>query len=93
MPTINLGRRKKRDFTFSKQRHQDIYNTPRWKRLRAAKVRNNPLCEDCEREGRVTLTEEVHHIVGIEVNPDLAFDYDNLMSLCVHHHSLRDKKK
>ena len=91
-PTINLGQYKKRDRTINKQAAQAIYNTPRWKRLRAWKVQNNPLCEDCEHEGRVTITEEVHHILDIDSRPDMAFDYDNLISLCIEHHKKRHQK-
>jgi 5-methylcytosine-specific restriction protein A len=92
MPTIFLGSPKKRDRTVNKQALQLIYQSRRWKRIRAIKIINNPLCEDCLREGKTTQVQEVHHIIPIEVRPDLAFDYDNLMSLCVVHHKKRDRK-
>jgi len=92
MPTINLGKKKKRDRTFNKQKFQGIYQDKRWKRVRGRKFRANPLCEDCEREGVVRQTEEVHHIRGVDDFPDEAFEIDNLMSLCVEHHKKRDRK-
>jgi len=93
-PTINLGKRKNPDKTIALKRHQDIYQDKRWKRVRAAKFRNNPLCEDClhETPARVTQTEEVHHNIDIDTAPEMAFDYDNLVSLCIEHHKLRHRK-
>lgn len=74
---------------------QSIYNTPQWKNLRALKVQNNPLCEKCLEEGKITPTQEVHHILSFckrglteEEVYKRAFDYDNLMSLCKDHHIL-----
>jgi len=93
MPTINLGVKRKRDVTYNKTIFQYIYQDPRWRSLRFIKYTNNPLCEMCLKEGRVTQTDEVHHIIpfynGVEVLEWLAFDYDNLMSLCTEcHHKI-----
>lgn len=59
--------------------------------LRAEKMRTSPLCERCRAEGKTVPTQHIHHIVPFDVNaPDLearAFDYDNLISLCVECHS------
>ena len=96
MPYINLGKRKPRDRSISKDRHQKIYNDKRWWRLRDAKKRANPLCEKCEAEGRITQTQAVHHIIPFETGstPEmverLAFDYNNLMSVCNECHSILD---
>jgi 5-methylcytosine-specific restriction protein A len=89
MPKINLGRKKSRDRTYNKSALQKYYNTPRWKRLREYKFQDNPICEICYKNGIVTLTEEVHHIIPIDIyNPNeaLIYDYNNLMSLCKECH-------
>ena len=89
MATINLGGKKKRDRTYNKTAYQKVYQDKRWKRLRKAKLRNNPLCEECEKEGRVSITEEIHHIRTFDIDGNyerLAFDYDNLMCLCKECH-------
>ena len=92
MPTINLQRRKPRDKTYNKKQFQDIYQDKRWKRLRAWKIRENPLCEECLKEDRTRQTEEVHHIIPIDLNASkerqeaLAFNPDNLQSLCIECH-------
>lgn len=54
----------------------------KWRRVRAAKLRADPLCEHCTREGRVRAATEVDHIIPIEQRPDLRLDWDNLQSLC-----------
>ncbi|HLO59818.1 MAG TPA: HNH endonuclease signature motif containing protein [Bacteroidales bacterium] len=92
MPTINLGRKKPKPVTRNKAAYQDIYQDPRWKRLRAAKLRDNPICEICEQKGIVRQTEEIHHKKPFEISANreelerLAFDYDNLISLCIACH-------
>lgn len=92
MPTINLPKRiNNRVPTTDKRKRQEIYQDRRWRLLRQVKMIDNPLCERCEAEGRVKPTEEVHHIVPIDINPDLAFDYDNLKSLCIDCHKLEHK--
>lgn len=60
----------------------------RWLQLRRAKLTDQPLCEECERNGYVVAATEVHHIVPVEsVKGDseqlaLLFKYSNLMSVC-----------
>jgi 5-methylcytosine-specific restriction protein A len=89
MPTITLAKSKPREATINKAAYQKVYNTPRWKRLRACKVAENPLCEACEAKGLTTPVAEVHHRVPFDIsgiNLELAYDYDNLVSLCVECH-------
>lgn len=89
MPTINLLKtRKKIVSTLRKGKFQEIYQDKRWKRLRAAKLRENPLCERCEIKNKVVPAAEVHHKIPFDRGrtpqevDDLAFDMDNLQSLC-----------
>ena len=65
-----------------------------WHRIRARYAAEHPLCEQCLKEGRVTLVEEVHHIVPLSRGGTHADD--NLMSLCQSchtkiHHDLGDR--
>lgn len=65
-----------------------LLNSMRWLRLRRSKLNKNPLCEECEKEGFVSPATEVHHIVPIQTavtyneKEALAYDINNLMSLC-----------
>lgn len=78
---------------------QEIYNTKRWKDLRRLIVQEHPLCEDCLKNGRITPTEEVHHILspfkkGLSEEEKIkrAYDVDNLVALCKDCHIKRHHK-
>ena len=78
-----------------------IYNSREWKQLTILKKRANPLCEQCIKDGEaigipggyVKSVECVHHIIPIETARTkeemrrLAFDWNNLMSLCKSCHA------
>ena len=58
-----------------------------WKRARDCKLRANPLCEPCERRGRVVAANQVHHVRGFRgVNDPLRLDTRNLESICEECH-------
>ena len=79
----------------------DIYNSREWKELRIQKLRANPLCEQCIKDGEaigipggyIRSATCVHHIVPIETAKTkdemkrLAFDVNNLRSLCFACHA------
>jgi 5-methylcytosine-specific restriction protein A len=72
-----------------------IYNSKEWQELRIEKLRANPLCEECMKEGIVTSARCVHHVVPIETARTkdemkrLAIDcgLQGLMSLCFACHA------
>lgn len=65
-----------------------------WKRIRDRYYATHPYCERCYVEGRMTPTEEVHHILPVSKGGQ--HTDDNLMSLCrsCHnkiHHEMGDR--
>ena len=56
-----------------------------WRRIRLKYIQSHPLCEQCEREGRLTPAEEVHHILPLADGG--THDVENLMALCKSCHS------
>jgi len=56
-----------------------------WKRIRDRYITAHPLCEQCQKDGRITPAEEVHHIKPLSQGG--TNDVDNLMSLCTSCHS------
>lgn len=56
-----------------------------WQRIRDAKLRRDPLCEECAQHNRIAVAEEVHHILPLTKGG--THDMDNLMSLCTPCHS------
>ena len=61
----------------------------RWSLIRLRFLAEHPLCYDClnEKPEQITPAKEVHHILAKRKGGK--DDYDNLMSLCRRHHSIR----
>jgi 5-methylcytosine-specific restriction protein A len=79
-------------------RYIKLINTTRWRNCRERQLHRHPLCQRCEEHGRIRLAEEVHHIRPVESAGDyngmkvLAYDPDNLMSLCREcHHIIHEQ--
>lgn len=56
-----------------------------WKRIRDRYITAHPLCEQCQKDRRITPAEEVHHIKPLSQGG--TNDVDNLMALCTSCHS------
>jgi len=67
------------------------YNTTRWTKLRAAKLRANPLCEYCA-TGQVTPATQVDHKQAINKGGD-PWDWDNLASTCARCHTNKTNRE
>jgi len=100
MPTISRPKKtQKKIGDFYDDERRKIYNSERWRRLRAWKFASDPLCEMCLKEDKVVLAEDIHHIVSFmsmddpEQRISLAYDYENLMSLCKQCHQKVHNKK
>ncbi len=60
-----------------------FYSSRKWKVCRARILRRDKYqCRNCRRYGRLTEATEVHHIKHLTDAPELAFNPDNLISLC-----------
>lgn len=100
MPTINKPK-KKRIYVKNERNSDisDIYNSKQWKDLRNLYLLEHPLCEKCLELGKVSATEEIHHIRKISTGrneaemKEIAYDYGNLMALCKEcHHKIHNNK-
>lgn len=54
----------------------------RWRALRAAYLRQHPLCEVCERKGKTTPAVQVHHAIKIKDDRSRRLDVSNLVAVC-----------
>lgn len=103
MPTIEkIGHQrryqKQKEYAIVPNNHrafiEKIYNSQRWRAMREAYLRTQPLCEICLQEGKITAGEEVHHKHFISLGAteqdmlEIAFDMGNLQTLCKYHHHL-----
>ena len=68
--------------------YKKLISSKEWRRLRAWKLQQNPLCERHQRQGKVVAACVVHHIIDVETGHNeaecraLCFNPSNLMSLC-----------
>lgn len=69
-----------------------LYNTKQWHKLRAIQLRDNPLCDMCQEQGRVVAATVVDHIKPHKGDKALFFDGNNLQSLCKTHHDSAKQK-
>lgn len=76
-----------------RKKSQKFYQSKTWRSIRAIKLMENPLCEECERNGLLTPAYAVDHITPLIEAPDLALDYENLQSLCLAHHSQKTARE
>jgi len=66
------------------------YNTQKWQRLRKAKLAMDPLCQQCQQDGRVTAAQHVDHVKPINQGGD-AWNIEGLRSLCASCHSRKTR--
>lgn len=99
MPTIYKPKTaKKKENNLYDEERRKVYQSTRWRKLRELKITQQPLCEMCLAEGKITIAEDVHHIQSFMSTDDkvlrqaLAYDYENLMSICKMHHQMIHNK-
>ena len=92
MPTIPKQAKSKKQSDTRAERAK-IYNTRRWQKLRRQHLKLHPTCALCEQKGIVRVATDVHHINSF-MNGNtrsertlLAYDPNNLQSLCQECHS------
>lgn len=68
-----------------------FYQSTAWRKLRAVKLKQSPMCEQCERNGRITPAQMVDHIVPINKG-GASLDIENLQSLCNACHNRKSAK-
>lgn len=66
-----------------------LYRTARWRQLRARKFAENPLCDDCQAEGRAVPWTELDHTIPHRGDLTLFWDEGNLRGKCKTHHSMK----
>lgn len=63
----------------------------RWNMLSKRYRTLHPLCEDCDADGRITPSIEVHHTVPVLVDKGRLHDWTNLVALCRGCHAKRHR--
>lgn len=102
MPTVKLkptpGQRPKRpyikkDDDEARAIRNRFYNSARYKKVKALKIRQNPICEICDLQGITQFGQQVHHwyspfqVTNETDKWELGLSMDNLVTLCSKCHS------
>lgn len=87
--------KKMRDRAYNRYRRMigdaGFYQSKQWRDVREMKLNRDPLCEDCMDRGVVTPGVDVDHVKPRKQFPDLAFDLDNLRTLCKRCHGKKTR--
>lgn len=67
--------------------HKKLYASKTWQQLRRIHLDRQPLCQECKRQGRLTLGNTVHHLKPHGGAWSLFNNADNLETLCSSCHS------
>lgn len=69
-----------------------FYHSVEWKRVRNLQLMQHPICQECERQGKVTPATVVDHIKPINEGGE-RLDQRNLQSLCETCHNKKSAKE
>jgi 5-methylcytosine-specific restriction protein A len=64
---------------------QGLYTSTRWRKLRAQKLQEDPFCEVCLLEHKISPATIVHHKDEVKAGGD-PFEWSGLQSVCASHH-------
>lgn len=65
-----------------------FYWSPAWRKVRRLKLKQDPLCEDCKKQGRITPARLVDHIHEIK-DGGARLDLKNMRSQCYKCHAIK----
>lgn len=79
------------------QKHQasaSFFNSTRWKSLRnLALRRDDGICQECKRNGRMATGNQIDHIKPRSKFPELAYEIENLQTLCARCHNRKRREE
>lgn len=89
LPPMTSKRPRQRDVlgrSTEAQAYRRWYNLKAWKDARLAQLAHQPLCERCEKAGRITQATVVNHRTPHKGDWSLFINPENHESLCAPHH-------
>ena len=81
MPILPRNIKKTKPFTGFNQDNYKLYTSMQWRKTSHAYRAQHPICELCEKEGRITAAVMVDHIIPIR-DGGKVWDFSNLQALC-----------
>ena len=74
------------------EKYARFYSSARWQKVRNIYIRNNPLCESCRKQERITAATLVDHIIPVQADYSQRLAMDNLQSLCRSCHAKKTNR-
>lgn len=65
----------------------------KWRKARAAYLRQHPLCVQCEKQGRMVQATVVDHVIPHKKDWSLFWDSDNWQALCARCHDSKTARE
>ncbi len=76
-----------------------FYDSYYWRFVITPKIleRDDYECQECKKEGKITIKKhkkklDIHHKKELKEYPELAYDFNNLETVCIMHHNILDNK-
>jgi hypothetical protein len=69
-----------------------LYHSARWYAVKAEVRAEQPLCDECEQEGRVVAWTDLDHTIPHGGDLRLFWDRNNLRGKCAMHHSRKTRR-
>ncbi len=89
--------RRRNDQRYDQKRRDDpakkARSTALYQRFRKYFLINNPLCRPCQERGRITATQEVHHVRTLRIHPEDLRDADQCMPVCRACHAYEEGRE
>ena len=82
----------------TKKQQNPFYSRRAWrgsenrKGVRELQLEAEPLCRVCKEQGRLTEATQVHHVVKVKDDEELALDMGNLWSVCKPCHDMLSRQ-
>ena len=76
-----------------RREHHKLYNNARWRKASKLHRSRQPLCVECEKQGRIKAASLVDHIVPHKGDVELFWDESNWQSLCWKCHGYKSQKE
>lgn len=87
-----LHKQEKNQQADARRERDDRYKSSRWERTRTRVLTVNPLCRECLRQGYLSASREVDHVVPVK-NGGEFWDDNNLQALCKSCHSRKTRRE
>ena len=96
MPTLPKGKKRtwipKKRKVYGQTDNSSFYHSKQWRALRNWYIKQNPLCEQCKRDGNITNGDCIDHIKPISIGGHKVSE-SNIQTLCNKCHAKKSAQE